>query len=83
MKTLDEVTISYRTIRRILFVGVVVLLIFLLKSLILVFLTALVIATFITATSMRLERKGINRRLAVVGLYVIGIAVLFALFYIM
>lgn len=82
MQPSQEITISYKTIRRVLFVGFLILALFLLKDLLLIFLTSLVIATFVTAASLRLEKRGINRRLAVAGIYILTVLCLVALFYV-
>lgn len=76
MENKSEITISYRTIMRVVGVGLLIYLIVYLKSLVLVFLTSLVIATFITEASRYLSRRGFNRKLAVCLIYLLSLAVI-------
>lgn len=77
-----NVNISQRTLKNIVIIGVVVLLLFTLKTLVFVILTSVVLASFIrTAASSLKRRLGITRILSVVVMYLLTFLAISSLIY--
>src|SRR3989338_4639321 len=76
-----SISISTGTLFRVLFIGLAVFLVYVLRDLVLVLLTSIVLASFIEAAANKFSKFKINRTLAVVAMYALSLFVLVGIFY--
>src|SRR5438105_4940971 len=81
MPSEHHTTISTKTILQVIMAGVLLLVLWKLRSLVLILLTAIVVSSFIETFVGKMKKVGIGRTLAVVIFFLLAFFILAAIFY--